>query len=182
MILRLKSRAAARDEARQSLMQAVRVRHRAPGHVRFDLPAALCAPDAAAAVERGLRQVEGVYRVTLFTGAGKLSIRWAEEVCSLAAVVRRLAAIVGDFADGAAVPATAAPSPGLWARLKAAAPVVRLRARYDELKAKAAVLNQIMALKTGGKVALPVDAKDWVMHFANDLVVYYLIRIHWDRI
>lgn len=181
MIVRLRNRAAARGEARQALMREVRVRHRAPGHVRFDLPAALCVPGAAEMLERALRRVEGVYRVTLFAGMGKLSIRWAEEVCTLAQVVHALGGAVEAVADGVA--ATPEPAPqGLVERLKASGPVARLRERYRDLKAKAVVLNQIMAIKTGGKVAMPFDAKDWALHFANDLVVYYLIRTHWDRI
>lgn len=186
MIVRLKGKAA-RDEARDRLMRSVRVRHRAPGHVRFDLPETLRTPAAAALLEAGLRQQEGVYRVTVFTGAGKLSIRWAEEVCGLAEVVRRLAAVVADIADGA-VAAVTLPVPvagaggTLLERVRNAAPVARLRARYHDLKAKAVVLNQIVALKTGRKVPMPFDAKDWALHFANDLVVYYLIRVHWDRI
>lgn len=181
MIVRLRNRAAARNEARQALMREVRVRHRAPGHVRFDLPAALCVPGAAEMLERALRRVEGVYRVTLFAGMGKLSIRWAEEVCTLAQVVRALSGAVEAVADGAIAAPEAAPQ-GLVERIKASGPVARLRERYRDLKAKAVVLNQIMAIKTGGKVAMPFDAKDWALHFANDLVVYYLIRTHWDRI
>ena len=192
MIVRLKGKAA-RDSARQDLMRAVRVRHRAPGHVRFDLPSELCAPAAAGMVEHALRQMDGVYRVVVFVGAGKLSIRWAEEVCSLAEVVRTLSSVVAAIADGAVPPASVAvpakvpagtrvAGTGLAARVRNWAPVARLRARYEDLKAKAQVLNQIMAIKTGGKVNLPFDAKDWAIHFANDLVVYYLIRVHWDRI
>lgn len=181
MIVRLRNRAAARDEARQSLMREVRVRHRAPGHVRFDLPAVLCAPGAAEMLDRALRRVEGVYRVTLFAGMGKLSIRWAEEVCTLAQVVRALSGAVEAVADGGGAAPEPAPQ-GLVERIKSSGPVARLRDRYRDLKAKAVVLNQIMAIKTGGKVAMPFDAKDWALHFANDLVVYYLIRTHWDRI
>jgi hypothetical protein len=181
MIVRLRNRAAARDESRQALMREVRVRHRAPGHVRFDLPAALCAPGAAEMLERALRRVEGVYRVTLFAGMGKLSIRWAEEVCTLAQVVRALSGAVEAVADGGVAAPEAVPQ-GLVERIKSSGPVARLRDRYRDLKAKAVVLNQIMAIKTGGKVAMPFDAKDWALHFANDLVVYYLIRTHWDRI
>lgn len=188
MIVRLKGKAA-RESARQDLMRAVRVRHRAPGHVRFDLPPELCVPAAAGMVEHALRQVDGVYRVVVFTGAGKLSIRWAEEVCALAEVVRALSSVVAAIADGAVVPQASVAVPvkvpagtGLAVRVRNWAPVARLKARYDDLKGKAQVLNQIMAIKTGGKVNLPFDAKDWAIHFANDLVVYYLIRVHWDRI
>lgn len=180
MIVRRKTKDAQAEQARRTLWQEVVVRHRGPGHVRFDLPAALLTADAVAALESGLRRIDGVYRVFLFPGQGKLSIRWAEEVCSVADIARVLAALVGRIAEGG--PALARPRPGLLQRLIQAPPVARLRARYDDLRAKGEVLSKLMALKSGGKAALPFDAKDWFIHFANDLVVFYLIRLHWDRI
>lgn len=180
MIVRRKTKDAQAEQARRTLWQSVTVRHRGPGHVRFDLPAPLLTADAVAALESGLRRIDGVYRVFLFPGQGKLSIRWAEEVCSLADIARVLAALVGRIAEGGAVPARS--RPGLVRRITQTVPVARWRARYDDLRAKGRVLFKLMALKSGGTAVLPFDAKDWAIHFANDLVVFYLIRLHWDRI
>ena len=188
MIVRRKTKDVQAEQARRTLWQAVVVRHRGPGHVRFDLPAPLLSADAVAILESGLRRIDGVYRVFLFPGQGKLSIRWSEEVCSIADIARVLAALVGRIAEGGAAPAGA--RPGLLRRITQAAPLARwrndtltrLRARYDDLRAKGEVLSKLMALKSGGKTALPFDAKDWFIHFANDLVVFYLIRLHWERI
>ena len=111
----------------------------------------------------------------------QLGISSDDFIPTLAQVVRALSGAVAALADGGAAAPEPAPQ-GLVERIKSSGPVARLRDRYRDLKAKAVVLNQIMAIKTGGKVAMPFDAKDWALHFANDLVVYYLIRTHWDRI
>lgn len=180
MILRRKSKDSQAEAERRDLWSEMVVRHRSSGHIRFDLPARLTTPQAAAALESGLRRVPGIYRVTLFPSMGKLSIRWFEEECSLAELVRALAGLVGVAAEAGQVPAPA--NPGLLQRMKQAGPLARLRSRYDDIRAKGELVYRLMAAKSGVKGALPFDAKDWFIHFANDLVVFYLIRLHWDRI
>lgn len=180
MIVRRKTKDTQAEHARRALWRAVVVRHRGPGHVRFDLPAPLLTPDSVALLESGLRRVDGVYRVFVLPGQGKLSIRWAEEVCTIADVARALADLVGRIAEGGGE--SARPRPGLMRRVTQAPLVARLRARYDDLRAKGEILTKLVAMKSGGKAALPFDAKDWFIHFANDLVVFYLIRLHWNRI
>jgi len=183
--VRGKAAQAAREARAKVLWQAMTVRHRSAGHVRFDLPEPLRTPQAAAVLTAGLEAMEGVYRVHVFTGAGKLSIRWFEDVSPLADIARRLAGLVGEAVDLDRVPP--APdeepvAPGWLDRLKVAAPVRAVRRRYDDLKAKADVVRQIVAIKTGKPVQGGVDLQEWIIHFCNDLVAFYLIRQHWDRI
>ena len=52
------------------------VRHREPGHLRLQLPVALCTGPRADAIESGLRGVAGIYRATLYRAARKLSLRY----------------------------------------------------------------------------------------------------------
>jgi hypothetical protein len=181
---RTKAAEAARQARARTLWQAMRVRHRAPGHVRFDLPPELRSPQAAAVLAAGLETVEGVYRVTVFSGAGKLSIRWFEDVRPLADIARILAGLVAEAAE--LVPAAdgaGAEERRTWlARLKDLGPVRAARARYDDWKAKAEVLGKIVALKTGKPAPAGGEVQEWVIHFLNDLVAFYLIRQHWDRI
>jgi hypothetical protein len=166
----------------------MRVRHREPGHVRFDLPEALRSPEAAAVLAGGLEAIEGVYRVTVFRGAGKLSVRWFEDVCRLSDIARVLAGLVGEAVDLEPPPPAAGEAPagdgraGWLARLRQVGPVRAVRARYDDLRAKAEVLGKIVAIKTGKPAPSGGDVQEWVIHFLNDLVAFYLIRQHWDRI
>ncbi len=185
IVRRAKKAEAAREQARQALWRSVRVRDRGPGHLRLDLPPQLRSPAAAAALEAGLREVDGVYRVAVYPSLGKLSIRWMEEVCGLADVVRRLAALLdGPLLDGAtaALPAVVGRRAGLVERIKRMKPVARLRARFHDLKAKAEIAGRLIALKAGVKEQLPFDAGEMATSFVTDLVAFYLIRLHWARI
>ncbi|MEW5726392.1 MAG: hypothetical protein AB1918_01060 [Pseudomonadota bacterium] len=192
IVRRRKAAKAAREQAREALWRDVVVRRRGPGHLRFDLPTSLVTPSAAATIEAGLRRVDGVYRVTVFAGMGKLSVRWSEPVCGQADVVRALAAAVATVADEIgdrpvadsplAVPAPSQARPGFLARIKGSRTVLRLRERYDEMKTRVDAVNHLIALKTGRASPLPFDAKEWAIHFVNDLVAFYLIRVHWERI
>lgn len=182
---------AAREVRAKALWGAMTVRYRSDGHIRFDLPEDLRTPEAALMLQDGLGRLEGVYRVHVFLGAGKLSIRYMEDVCGIADIARALAALVTEAVDmDAAAPSPAVPTviegegtpPGWLDRIKASAPLRAVRQRYDDLKAKIDVVTRIVAIKTGKPVPGGVDVQEWLIHFCNDLVAFYLIRQHWDRI
>ncbi len=163
-----------------SIQQHVVLRYRSEGHLRFDLPAALRAPGAGERVIAGLRDLEGIYRVELRERQGKLSIRYLATVCDFASVVRRLYALVGELAG----------------KLKEAAPAGRstqsrsikptqtggvaqwLREKLQEAKETTRALG-IMA-GTGLK-ALNQRPR-WMTEFLNDLLMLYLIKLHWHHI
>ncbi len=180
-----KAAQAAREARARVLWQAMTIRHRSGGHVRFDLPEPLRTVEAAAVLVGGLESLEGVYRVHVFVGAGKLSIRWFEDVCTLSDIARLLAGLVAEAVDLDRVPP--APDeepvePGWLDRLNSLAPVRAMRQRYDDLRAKIDVVSKIVAIKTGKPVPGGADVQEWIIHFINDLVAFYLIRQHWDRI
>ena len=186
-----KAAQAAREARARTLWQAMTVRYRAGGHVRLDLPEPLRTREAAMVLETGLGRVEGVYRVHVFPGAGKLSIRHMEDVCPLPVLARALAALVAEAVDmDAAMPPSLVPAmaeseparPGWLDRIRDSAPVRAVRARYDDLRAKVDVVSKIVAIKTGKPAPSGMDVQEWIIHFCNDLVAFYLIRQHWDRI
>jgi hypothetical protein len=72
--------------------------------------------------------------------------------------------------------------PGWLDRIKASAPARAVRSRYDDLRAKIDVVSKIVAIKTGKPAPSGMDVQEWIIHFCNDLVAFYLIRQHWDRI
>jgi hypothetical protein len=188
---RTKAAQAAKQARARQLWQAMTVRHRSTGYVRFDLPEPLRTHAAAAVLEDGLGRIDGVYRVHVFLGAGKLSIRYMEDVCGLAQIAPVLAALVSDVVEAEdAGPPPSVPmvidgevvQPGWLDRIKASAPVLAVRQRYEDLRAKIDVVSRIVAIKTGKPVPGGVDVQEWLIHFCNDLVAFYLIRQHWDRI
>lgn len=174
-----------------ALSRQILVRHREPGHVRFALPAALCSLPAARTIEAALRLQDGVYRVTIHASDHKLSVFYDEHACDLHAVARRLFAALGDLpaGDDARVLAsgeglaTAASAPkkrraggGLNIEARARRALHRMlqaMARHPQLRGVQARVQPIL------ESALTEKA---IINFLNDLLAFYLIRVHWDLI
>jgi hypothetical protein len=170
----------------QSVMTAVRLRHRAPGHLRFDLPVSLCRADVAAYLEQGLHQLEGVRRVRVYRGARKLSVFYADTVCGVPDVARKLARLIELLvAHNWVTPAGQPVRPGLLQRLREVRPLGRLKARYQEWKAKAQMFGAVAKAQWKYNPALRVlgdDPEKAVLTFINDAVTFYLIKVHWNLI
>ncbi len=161
------------------LTRQVILRYRAFGHVRFALPAVLCQPEAAARLIAELQAIDGVYRVGLY--GNKLSVRYQEAFCAFPQLARALHAIVTRLEQGGNLAKVAQPQPVL-ARLKHSAPLKWLRAKADELRETLAAFGILLrrGFKRGSR--LVHDPKALAFEFANDVLVLYLIRIHWHRI
>lgn len=184
------------------LAARVVVRHRAPGHLRFDVPAELCRPAAAAAIERGLRELAGVYRVGFEIPGCKLAIRYDEHVCALRDVAQRLKALLADLPAEEAAPADAATTDAGAASaaasdgealanraLSQAGATVRMLAQQAAARAQAA----LAALRAPGAAPDSLQARiqpviasalteKAITNFINDIVAFYLIKVHWDLI
>lgn len=167
------------------LARQIVVRYRGVGHVRFQLPDALCDEANAAAVEDGLRNLPGVYRVTLYRKLNKLSVFYHPHACELRDVARGLHGLleqVGTAAAPAAVP--------LLQRLRSANPVswikaktAQARLKVEEWKFKARLMGQIVSYHPQINPMLKnMFSERAILNFANDLVVFYLIKVHWDMI
>lgn len=170
------------DMAR-SLMSAVVLRYRAAGHLRFDLPEPLTRPGAVEVLRRGLPHLEGIYRVDVYRRPAKLSLRFDTAACSERDVVKALADLVADIAEHLDELSAPADAPrGFVARLKEIGPIKRLRARYQRVKQQGSIAARVIGAKMGLAEPLPFDAREWIMNFFNDLVAFYLIKVHWERI
>lgn len=174
-----------------TLSRQILVRHREPGHVRFALPAELCSLPAARTIEAALRLQDGVYRVTIHAADHKLSVFYDEHACDLHAVARRLFAALGELPAGddarvlasgeaLATPASAAKKGraggGLNIEARARRALRRMMqamARHPQLRGVQARVQPIL------ESALTEKA---IINFLNDLLAFYLIRVHWDLI
>jgi len=181
-----------------ALAKRIVVRHREAGYLRLELPAEICHTAAIAAIESGLRQVTGVYRVTAQAADRRLSIRYDAHVCGVADVARGLRALLGQLpvpeVPTSAAAAPAAPPallpPGLSPLLRDVGAKVRgvlggLRAQVEQLRNPAAAGSAGVAGSLQSKLqpmlanALTEKA---VINFLNDLVAFYLIKTHWELI
>lgn len=174
-----------------SLLRQVALRHRADGYLRFDLPPGLCEGPAAASLRAALEALDGVYRVSFYPAYDKLAIRFHPAACDAGRVARALAqglkAVEADaLSPGcercAARAAAEAPPSGLKARLMHLRPVRWVREKTEEVRQGYDALRQLSFARFK-KVPDVLQNPDKAVHdFLTDILVLYLIKVHWDRI
>jgi hypothetical protein len=154
-----------------SISSQVFLRYRAPGHVRFSIPADFLSPEHVGKLSDLLKSLEGVYRVAFFPKQGKLSIRYADGIAQFGEIAHALHQAIRDIEDNTSPPDCCAET-GL---ITPAQPEGALHSFRDTFKAFAILL--------GGGAAkssfLPKNAEKHTVEFFTDLLVLYLIKIHW---
>lgn len=164
-----------------SIAKQITVRYRAEGHVRFAVPQEFNHPQLAQQLEEGLKQAEGIYRIDLYQKQGKLSIRYIEGVTDFKAIARTLFKIVTGLEIPVAEPSCCGgggndlvqqePQPGLGGWLKS---------KYQEVKETFIAIGIVS--RAAGKVGLTPEKEKFAMDFLTDILVLYLIKIHWHMI
>jgi len=173
------------------LFRQVVLRRREPGYLRFDLPRGLGAGSAAAAIRQHLEAVDGIYRVRLSATHDKLSVRFHPAVCDL----RRVA---GALADGLRAVEAAGLEPGcerciqeareqarasgLKARVLNLRPVRWVREKTGEMRQAASALQRLSRSRLTHVPAVLQNPERAAHEFLTDILVLYLIRVHWDRV
>lgn len=179
-----------------ALCARVVVRHRGPGHLRLQLPPRLCGPAVVRYLEQGLQRLPGIRRVTLDPATGKLAIHYQDTVTSDRRIAVHLAGLLRALtlrpdhphAPGGAEPApspAAPPLERLRQRLLALPPLQALDERFTLWRARAAAAKVIIGRQMEARPALQVFGKDpetAAINFINEVVTFYLIKVHWNRI
>ncbi|MBK9020104.1 MAG: hypothetical protein IPL72_08915 [Sulfuritalea sp.] len=174
------------------LARRILVRHREAGHLRLELPAEICHAAAGAVMDAALRDVAGVYRVVFQVTERRLAVHFDARLCTAADVARALRAGLASLPAPAAgevghAPQAPAADPMVAARqaLRETAARVRralhdVRARLDALRQPTAPAGSLQArLQPMLATALTEKA---VINFLNDLVAFYLVKVHWELI
>ena len=178
-----------------ALSRQIFVLHKSAGHVRFALPAALANPGSASVIEAALLRIPGVRLVQFEPGYTKLGIHHDPIACRL----RQLALILNGSLEGAAAAAqrnasgAQAASIGdefgrqLAQGLKKTETLARqfLQTIQSKLAPQAApapkaATGKLTPLHRAFNPSL-LNEKSMV-NFANDIVAFYLIRVHWNLI
>lgn len=167
----------------ETLAREIVVRYRGTGHVRFTVPAVLCAEPFATSVEESLLRQTGVYRVTLYRRQGKLSVFYDPHACELHDVARGLHGAletlgklkVQESVGASMAQRLSAANPMPWFKAR----TERAKTKVEEWRFKAKLLKQIMAYHPQMQNVFSERA---VTNFLNDLVIFYLIKVHWDMI
>ncbi|WP_126446023.1 hypothetical protein [Sulfuricystis multivorans] len=146
--------------------RSIEVLQRDSGYLRLRLPAACRSAQVGAMLESGLSVLAGIERITWLTVEGKLAIRFDPQRLTHAEIARRIKMLVADLPETApAAVAAAEPAPGLAERLG------DLRERL--IAAAPARFRPLVETATTEKA---------LTNFANDIVAFYLIKVHWDLI
>jgi len=167
-----------------SIQKQFVVRYRVDGHVRFQVPPSLCTPAVADIVTEEINRISGVYRVNFYCGQRKLSIRYQHHICDFVALAKQLFDILerlekqGCFEQKAAV----FDKPTIKGKLKSLKVSRWFSEKYvagKETLQAAKVITRMGLKKPKGLIRDPEKA---IIDFLNDVLVLYLIKIHWTRI
>ncbi|MBL8426246.1 MAG: hypothetical protein JNM16_02160 [Dechloromonas sp.] len=162
------------------LAERIVVCHREPGYLRLELPAELCTTDLAADVEDGMKTLTGIASAALDIGWQRISIRYDAARLTTAQVARQLFDVLDALPSEpvTAKAGTAAMASGwelsdgiqpLLDKIKtliipaAPAPEGSLQARFQPMVESALTEKAIT-------------------NFFNDIVAFYLIKVHWELI
>lgn len=173
-----------------SIQREFILRYQIDGHVRFQIPVLICNVSIAKAITEGILAIDGVYRVNLYRGQQKLSIRFHESLCDFNSLAKQLFVLLGDLEKkGIFNPEPIAKSQPLsqWKQ--------KAKSRLNEFKATrwakekyGNARDTIQAAKIIGKIGIKKpkafikDPEKAVIDFLNDILVLYLIKIHWSSI
>lgn len=163
------------------------LRYRESGHIRFQIPSEACDSAAAKALTEKLLELDGVYRVVLYRRQQKLSIRFQETICEFESLVKQLYQILAEIEKtGLFNPKPIAKS-RLWKERAIGnkakpGPLNWFKQKYTDAK------DTVHAAKVVGKIGLKKpkaflnDPEKAVIDFLNDILVLFLIKLHWQHI
>lgn len=177
-----------------TIHKEITLRYRGSGHLRFTIPATLCFESVAGEVEQALRSIDGVYRVTLYRHKQKLSIRYFETVIGAPDVAREMIRILNELKEEGLLkpgkpplhlrPALQAERVPVMRRFRQSLSGTWVREKYQEGKETLKALKVLTKRTTGqnGTPGMLQNPERTLMEFANDLLVLYLVKTHWQRI
>ena len=170
-----------------SIQKEFVLRYRVDGHVRFQIPAQICNVDAAKAITEGISEIDGVYRANFYRSQQKLSIRFNESVCDFKSLARQLFYLLADLEKNGALKPKPISKSALWKE--------KAKSKLDDLKtarwvkekfgdAKETVQAAKVITRLGMKkpTAFMKDPEKAIIDFLNDILVLFLIKLHWNEI
>lgn len=170
-----------------SIQKEFVLRYRVDGHIRFQIPAQICHVDIAKAVTDGISEVDGVYRVNLYRSQQKLSIRFNESVCDFKSLAKQLFHLLTELEKNGDLNPKPVSKSALWKE--------KAKSRLDDFKAtrwakekfadaKETVQAAKVITRLGMKQpkAFMEDPEKAIIDFLNDILVLFLVRLHWTNI
>jgi hypothetical protein len=170
-----------------SIQKEFVLRYREDGHVRFQIPARICNIDVAKAVTDGISGIDGVYRVNLYRSQQKLSIRFKESVCDFKSLAKLLCDLLTDLEKKGDLKPKPVSKSTLWkekakAKLDAFKPTRWAKEKFGDAKETVQAAKVITRLCMKKPTAFMKDPEKTVIDFLNDILVLFLIKLHWNDI
>ena len=170
-----------------SIQKECVLRYREDGHVRFQIPAQLCKIDAANAITTGISGIEGVYRVKLYRSQQKLSIRFNEVACDFKSLARQLFALLAELEQQGALQTQQVPTVAQWkGKLSTKLDTFKVtrwaKEKLDEAKETVQAAKVLTKLGINKPKAFLKDPEKSIIDFLNDILVLFLIKLHWGEI
>ncbi len=173
-----------------SIQKQCVLRHREDGYVRFQLPIELCRKEVAENVAAKIKAICGVYRVNFYARQQKVSIRFQETVCDFTQLVKELFTLISELEKSGTLIIQTEKKPTLISKLSAKvsekadkfATTRWLKSKTIEAKETlqaAKIITKLTLKKPNGLLKDPEKA---ILDFLNDILVLFLIRLHWDHI
>lgn len=173
-----------------SIQRDITLRSRGQGLVRFDVPEQLCDQDVAQLLTDKILELEGVYRVKLFSRHGKLSIHYQDSVYDFIQLAHALYDVLAKLDKQGMLTPEAAQASKKRPRKRWS-----LRSRFNNWKATSWANEKytdaketVQAAKILTKIGLKApkslikNPEKAIIDFLNDILVLYLIKLHWSRI
>ena len=170
-----------------TIQKAFILRYRSEGHIRFQVPSEICQAHLAKALTDGLLAIDGVYRVQLYRSQQKLSIRYQESVCDFQALAKQLYQLLNDLEKAEPKPETVSSRFNTW-REKAKHKFQNLKATRWAKEKYTDAQETVQAAKIIGKLGMKkpqafiADPEKAAIDFFNDILVIFLIKLHWEDI
>lgn len=158
-----------------NLHEAIIVRYREAGHVRFELPACLFEPETLAQINAGLSQIEGIYRVDVFPKQRKLSLRYLTMVLDFKALAKRLAQILENLETSEPTQATNQAHRNVVEQVNS-----WLSEKAEEVRETLQAAG--ILLKQGSSFGGMMPGADALQNFFTDILVLYLLKKHWRMV
>ena len=173
-----------------SIQKQCVLRHHAEGHVRFQLPSELCHKEVAENVASKIKAIDGVYRVNFYARQQKVSIRFQETVCDFTQLLKQLFALFSELEKSGALIIPTEKKPSLTSKLTAKisekadnfASTRWLKSKVIEAKETLQAAKIVTKLAMKKPNAFVKDPEKAILDFLNDILVLFLIRLHWDHI
>lgn len=164
------------------------LRYRAAGHLRFELPARAVQDHSADRLLQSLSTIDGVYAVKLFRRSRKLSIRYHESCCGFIDMAKQMAHRLtemerqGVFQTPIVTFSSNRSSASLLSKFHHSRVGSWWGGKVTAAKETAQAAKLLGKLAGQGPKALIRDPEKAIIDFLNDILVMYLIKLHWTRI